>query len=163
MTLDELLARESIRQTLARYNIFGDRVRVDEFLEAFTEDAVLEFGGEREGQVTRHEGRAAIRGWMTDWKSAPPSRAPEPKPAAAPVQMFVRHHISTSHVEFTGPDTAEGRTYFAVYTPIGPDHAGVYTDRFRKTGDRWLISHRKVRTEWRAENSFFQQKRGDEQ
>jgi hypothetical protein len=100
---------------------------------------------------------------MTDWKSAPPSRAPEPKPAAAPVQMFVRHHISTSHVEFTGPDTAEGRTYFAVYTPIGPDHAGVYTDRFRKTGDRWLISHRKVRTEWRAENSFFQQKRGDEQ
>lgn len=158
MTIDELLARESIRQTLARYNIFGDRVRVDEFLEAFTEDGILEFGGEREGQTSRHEGREAIRGWMTDWTRRPPSSAPEPRPAAPPVQMFVRHHLATSHIEFTGPDTAEGRTYFAVYTPIGPDHAGVYTDRFRRTGDRWLIAHRKVRTEWRAENSFFRPK-----
>jgi hypothetical protein len=157
MTLDELLARESIRQTLARYNIFGDRVRVDEFLEAFAEDGILEFGGERAGEVTRHEGRAAIRAWMTDWKRQPPST--DPKPAQAPpAHMFVRHHLTTSHIEFTGPDTAEGRTYFAVYTPIGQDHAGVYTDRFRKVGDHWLIAHRKVRTEWRAENSFFQQK-----
>jgi hypothetical protein len=157
MTIDELLARESIRQTLARYNIFGDRVRVEEFLEAFTEDGVLEFGGERSGEVTRHAGREAIRGWMTEWRRKPPTADP-PEPArTAQGAMFVRHHITTSHVEFTGQDTAEGRTYFVVYTPIGPDHAGVYADRFRETGERWLISHRKVRTEWRAADGLFQQ------
>jgi hypothetical protein len=155
MTLDELLARESIRDTLATYNIFGDRVRVEEFLTAFTEDAVLEFGGERQGEKTRHEGREAIRGWMTDWTSRPKAAEPKPDPAAKPQAMFVRHHIATSRIEFTGPETAEGRTYFAVYTPAGPDHAGVYIDRFRKTGDRWLIAYRQARTEWHAPHSMF--------
>ena len=149
MTVDELLARESIRHALATYNIFGDRVQVDGFLQAFTEDAVLEFGGEREGETARHEGREAIRRWMTDWTSRPKSAEPPPGP------MFVRHHITTSRIEFTGPETAEGRTYFAVYTPVGPDHAGVYSDKFRKVGDDWLIAHRKVRTEWRAAESLF--------
>ena len=159
MTLDELLARESIRDTLATYNIFGDRVRVEEFLTAFTEDAVLEFGGERQGEKTRHEGREAIRGWMTDWTSPPPpAETKSTEPAPKPHAMFVRHHIATSRIEFTGPETAEGRTYFAVYTPVGPDHAGVYIDRFRKCGDRWLIAYRQARTEWHASDSLFKPK-----
>jgi hypothetical protein len=155
MTLDELLARESIRDTLATYNIFGDRVRVEEFLTAFTEDAVLEFGGERQGERTRHQGREAIRRWMTDWTSRPKAAEPKPEPAPKPHAMFVRHHIATSRIEFTGPETAEGRTYFAVYTPVGPDHAGVYIDKFRKIGDHWLIAHRQARTEWWAAGSLF--------
>jgi hypothetical protein len=158
MTLDELLARESIRETLATYNIYGDRVKVEEFLTAFTEDGVLEFGGERQGEKTRHEGREAIRRWMTDWTSRPKSAEPKTEPSPKPQAMFVRHHIATSHITFTGPETAEGRTYFAVYTPAGPDHAGVYIDRFRKTGDRWLIAHRQARTEWHAPESLFRPK-----
>ena len=155
MTLDELLARESIRDTLATYNIFGDRVRVEEFLTVFTDDAVLEFGGERQGEKTRHEGREAIRRWMTDWISRPKSAEPKAEPSSKPQTMFVRHHIATSQITFTGAETAEGRTYFAVYTPVGPDHAGVYVDQFRKTGDRWLIAYRQARTEWHAPNSLF--------
>jgi hypothetical protein len=155
VTLDELLAREAIRHTLATYNIYGDRVKVEEFLAAFTDDAVLEFGGERVGQKTRHEGREAIHGWMTDWTSRPKSAEPKTEPAPAAQAMFVRHHITTSHITFTGPETAEGRTYFAVYTPVGPDHAGVYVDKFRKVGDRWLIAYRQARTEWHAAGSLF--------
>ena len=43
-------------------------------------------------------------------------------------------------------------------TDVGPDHCGVYTDTFRKVGGEWLIAHRKVRTEWWADNSHFRPK-----
>ena len=107
MTLDELLARESIRQTLATYNIFGDRVRVDEFLTAFTEDGVLEFGGERQGERTRHEGREAIRGWMTDWKSRPSSA--EPKATPAPDRSRRRCSCGTTSPPRTSPSPGRRR------------------------------------------------------
>jgi hypothetical protein len=34
MTLEELLARESIRQTMANYTMAGDRLRADDFVAA---------------------------------------------------------------------------------------------------------------------------------
>ena len=42
MTVDELIARECIRQTMARYTMAGDRLRSEEFVAVFTDDAVLE-------------------------------------------------------------------------------------------------------------------------
>lgn len=143
MTIDELLARESIRQTMATYNAAGDRLRVDEFTAIFTEDAILE------SDSFRNEGRQAIRDWMTRW-SPPTDAATKTRKAT-----FVRHHLTTSQVELTGSTTAKGRTYFAVYTDIGPDHCGYYTDVFRKTGERWLIAHRKVRIDWRSPDSLM--------
>ena len=44
-TLDELLARESIHQTIVSYTMAGDRLREDEFVAVFTDDAVLESDG----------------------------------------------------------------------------------------------------------------------
>jgi hypothetical protein len=149
MTLDELLARESIRLCLARYNIAGDGLRVDDFVSAFTEDGVLEFGGEQGGGASRFEGRAAIRGWMENWRDQPAAARAARRPS------FVRHHLTTSLVEFTGPETAKARSYFAVYTDIGPDHAGCYNDLFRRTQGAWLIAQRRVRVEWHASESFF--------
>lgn len=149
MTLDELLAREAIRHTLASYNMAGDRFRVDEFVAVFTEGGVLESVGASPGEGFRAEGREAIRSWMTDFEKRPK------RPASIEAPKFVRHHLTTSLIELTGADTAKGRTYFSVYTQIGPDHAGYYTDSFRKVGERWLISARRVRTEWRAPNSLF--------
>lgn len=149
MTVDELLAREAIRHTLASYNAAGDRLRIEDFLAVFTEDAVLESLGASPGEGFRCDGRDAIRTWMTDFSSRPG------RPPGVEAPKFVRHHLTTSLVELTGPETAKGRTYFAVYTQIGPDHAGVYSDVFRKTGDRWLIAERRIRTEWRAPDSLF--------
>jgi 3-phenylpropionate/cinnamic acid dioxygenase small subunit len=149
MTLDELIGRECIRQTMARYNMAGDRLRSEDFIAVFTDDAVLETERVPESDAFRCEGRDAIREWFARWHS----RARE---AAAQRATFIRHHLSTSQVEFSGPDTARARTYWMAYSDIGPDHCGYYVDVFRKTGEQWLIAHRRVRLDWRAPHSLFQ-------
>lgn len=149
MTLEELLAREGIRKTMADYTMAGDRLRVDEFVAVFTEDAVLESESVPESDAFHYEGHSAIRDWITRWR--------RPVEAAARTQAasFVRHHLSTSQIELTGMDRAKARTYWVAYTDIGPDHGGHYVDTFHKIGDRWLIARRKVRLDWRSANSLF--------
>ncbi|OBF32118.1 hypothetical protein A5724_01790 [Mycobacterium sp. ACS1612] len=55
MQLWELVARERIRDTLARYNWSGDALRLDELAQTFCEDGELELRG---SNLVR--GRAAI-------------------------------------------------------------------------------------------------------
>ncbi len=148
MTADELIARECIRQTMANYTLAGDRVRIEDFIAVFTEDAVLESEHVPDADAFRCAGRAAIHQWIARWRS--PQRE-----ASAERATFIRHHLSTSQVEFDSPDTARARTYWVAYTDIGPDHCGYYIDVFRKTGERWLIAHRKVRLDWRAAHSLY--------
>jgi hypothetical protein len=149
MTVDELLARESIRHTLASYNIAGDRLRVDDFAAVFTEDGILESEGVPEKDAFRNAGRDEIRAWMTRWGRGSKDANPVHQ------STFIRHHLSTCQIEFPGPGTARARTYWVAYTDIGPDHCGCYLDAFRKVGDRWLIAHRKVRMDWSAPESLF--------
>lgn len=146
MNVDELLAREAIRDTMARYTLAGDRLRVDDFVAVFTEDAVLASEGVEDADVFRHEGRPAIRRWIAGWSNRRTDKS-------APT--FVRHHLSTSLVEMTSAETAKARTYWVAYTNIGPDHCGQYLDVFRKTAGSWLLAERKVRLDWRAGNSLF--------
>jgi 3-phenylpropionate/cinnamic acid dioxygenase small subunit len=148
VNLDELLAREAIRHTMTRYTMAGDRLRTDEFVAVFTEDAVLASEGVEESDVFRHEGREAIREWMLRWSRRSAA-------GQSPRATFVRHHLSTCRIELTGPDTANARTYWVAYSDIGPDHGGYYLDKFRKTGGVWLIAERKVRLDWRSPNSLF--------
>lgn len=149
MTLDELLARDNIRQTMANYTMAGDRLRVDEFVAVFTEDAVFESEGVPESDAFHYEGRQAMRDWITRW-SQPPKGAPRTHQAT-----FVRHHLSTSQIELTGTDTAKARTYWVAYTDIGPNHCGYYLDVFRRVDGHWLIAHRRVRMDWRSPQSLF--------
>jgi hypothetical protein len=147
VTLDEMLAREGIRETMARYTMAGDRLRADDFVAAFTADAILESEGVPEADAFRYAGREEIRTWITRWTDRP---ADAPTHAAS----FVRHHLSTSLIEISA-DTAKVRTYWTAYTDIGPDHGGVYVDAFAKEGDVWLIAHRRIRLDWRAPGSLF--------
>ena len=149
MTTEELLARESIRHTLACYNSAGDRLKVDDFVAQFTDDAIMESEGVQSQDLFRHEGQAAIRAWMASWNE----RAP--RSSTGQRATFVRHHLSTCQIEFTGPTTAKTRTYWVAYSDIGPDHCGYYVDDFRRVGERWLIAHRRIRLDWRAANSLF--------
>lgn len=149
MDIEELIAREAIRCTIASYTMAGDRLRVDEFAALFTEDAVLESDGVGEADAFRHNGKAEIRDWMARWRDRPESGS------AARQASFVRHHLSTSQIELTAPDAAKARTYWAAYTDIGPDHAGYYLDVFARDGGRWLIAHRRVRLDWRSPDSLF--------
>ncbi len=146
MTNEELQAREAIRHTMASYTMAGDRLLADAMRAVFTEDGVLESDGVPAEDAFRYAGREEIRDWIARWRGSG---------AAPDGASFVRHHLSTSLVEFTGVDSAKTRTYWTAYTDIGPDHCGYYLDAFRKVGEEWLIAHRRVRLDWRSPHSLF--------
>jgi hypothetical protein len=143
MTHEDFLAREAIRYTLASYNLAGDGNDAAGYAAVFTEDGVLESA----------DFHLVGRGQIEAWKAA---RIKAPPPA-----KFVRHNLTTSRIDLTGPERAEGRTYFVVFTEVGPDHSGYYTDVFRKVGEQWLIAHRKVWLDWRAHDSRFRPQRAE--
>ena len=147
MTIDELLAREAIRDTLNKYNTAGDRLKVEDFVSCFAEDGIIESSHPERG--FRFEGREAIREWQNRWYLR---GSGEERVHGA---TFVRHHLTTSKIDLTGPDTARVRTYWQAWTDIGPDHAGYYLDEFRKVESEWLIAHRRVRLDWDAPGSLF--------
>jgi 3-phenylpropionate/cinnamic acid dioxygenase small subunit len=148
MTLEELLAREGIRKTIANYTMAGDRLRIDEFVAQFTEDGVLESDGVVASDAFHYQGRHALRDWFGRWSQ--PAAAGKTHQAT-----FVRHHLSSMQIEVTSEDGARARTYWVAYTDIGPDHAGYYIDVFQKVDGRWLIANRKVRMDWRSPHSLF--------
>lgn len=148
MTLDELLAREAIRATMARCTQAGDSLRAEEYAACFTEDGILQTVGPEGAAGLDLHGRAAILAWQGGWRDQP--AADQPRSA-----RFARHNLTTCKIELTGPDTARARTYWMVMTDVGPDHCGVYQDTFRRVGEDWLIAHRKVKTEWNAPDSHF--------
>ena len=149
MTVDEMLAREAIRDTMARCSLAGDRGNGDAYAECFTENGIIQAEHAGRDVTFRYEGREAIRAWQTAWKSG------KSELAAPPRTSFVQHCLSTSQIDLDGPDRATARTYWMVYTDLGPDHAGYYLDEFRKEGAKWLISWRRVRPRWMSPESLF--------
>jgi hypothetical protein len=150
MTNAQLLARESIRHTMASYTMAGDRLQTENFIAVFTEDAILETQGVPEHETVRYVGRPAIHDWIKRWRERPKDDGNSVHQAS-----FVRHHLSTCLIDFVDQETANARTYWTVYTDIGPDHCGYYLDLFRKADHRWLIAHRKIRLDWRSPKSLM--------
>lgn len=149
MTLEELLAREAIRDTMAKYNVSGDRLKVDDYAACFTEDGIIESERAPGDYIFRYEGREAIREWQNRWRTR------EPGQDTVHGASFVRHHLATCKIDLTGPATATARTYWVAWTDIGPDHSGYYLDDFRMVGGEWLIARRRVRRDWSAPGSLF--------
>jgi hypothetical protein len=133
MTVEELQARESIRDTLAQYNHSGDRGRVSELAACFTQDGVLDLGKDDAAR-----GREEIEARLSQvvWSSKAKSEKP-----------LVRHHVSSIKIELEDSEHARVRSYFVVFTDIGLDHWGSYEDRFRSVSNEWLIEYRHVRVE----------------
>lgn len=153
MTIEELLAREAIRDTLAKYNVSGDRLKAEDYADCFTEDGIIESRKGPDEYHFRYVGRAEILAWQNRWREAKPG---DDTPSdVVRKATFVRHNLTTCKIDLTGPDTARVRTYWIVMSDNGPDHCGVYLDDFRKVGDRWLIARRRVRTDWHAADSLF--------
>src|SRR6516225_9964629 len=136
----ELVARERIRDTLARYNWSGDAGRLDGLAETFCPDGVLEIRG-----LEPLRGRTAIASFLGGVTGT--------VAGSAGVKPVVRHNVA--NVLFTGltAGRAEVSSYFTVVTHIGLDHFGRYRDTLVPDGDAWLIKHRKVSTDWAAPNS----------
>jgi hypothetical protein len=157
MELWELVARESCRDTLAQYTHAGDRFLLDEYAAAFCEDGVLEIRGfepargraaiiERVGGAT---GAQAARLAAAEAKSSPTGSDTQAR------KRIVRHNIANIRFEVVTPDEAVVASYFTVFTEIGLDHMGRYRDRMVPVGDRWLIAHRFVSTDWRSPDTTF--------
>lgn len=149
MTNDERIAIESIRLTITGYTIAGDSRNAEAYHPLFTEDAVLEFAGFPPVPGFRCEGRAEIRARVASWN-------PEPgKDPSLGLTRFIRHNLTTCQIDLTGPDTATARSYFIVFTEIGPDHMGTYDDDLVRQGDGWLFHHRRIALDWRSPDSLF--------
>jgi hypothetical protein len=140
----ELIARERIRDTLARYTWSGDSLRVEELAAAFCEDGVLEVRG-----TAPVQGRAAIAAFIAGVGQRPAA----PSPGSGSARRIVRHNVTNVRFLELEPDRALVASYFTVLTEIGLDHCGRYRDTLLPVGDEWLFRHRFVSTDWRAEGS----------
>ncbi|MFC3172629.1 nuclear transport factor 2 family protein [Novosphingobium bradum] len=142
MTLEELIARESIRDTLAVVSRAGDHLDVEAYVGSFTPDGLLEYGTR-----LHNAGREAIRAWMEGARRHADKRG------------LIRHNVTSTCIELTGPvgapTGAQVRSYYHVYTGIGPDHFGWYEDRFEPCEGRWLLAHRAVGVDWVSPESRF--------
>jgi hypothetical protein len=133
MEMWELVARESIRETVASYAHFVDSGRFDEVIALFAPDGELEVHGE--GPARGHDAlRAFFTGVGTDLRDA----------ASVPL---IRHNTSNLSIEVISPIEATARCYFIAITEHGVDHWGRYRDRLAPRDDRWVFTHRYVRTD----------------
>ncbi|WP_156297503.1 nuclear transport factor 2 family protein [Mycobacterium paragordonae] len=139
MEIWELVAREQIRDTLARYNWSGDAGRVDDLAATFCVDGLLEIRGAR-SLSGRSEIAGFLRGVTADVATT----------AGANNRPVVRHILSNVlFVELTA-QRAHVWSYFTVVTRVGLDHLGRYRDVLVPAEGTWLIKQRTVSTDWAA-------------
>ena len=141
MELADLLAREAIRDLVARYNAYGDGGLIDRMVELFAEDASLEVGADV------HQGREAIRSLFSGTvdRSAGADGGP----------TYVRHSVTTHQIDLVDEGHATGRAYFTVLTRVGLDHWGRYLDDYRVIDGSWRFARRRVLTDDFAPDSLF--------
>ena len=136
----ELNARESIRDLAARYNANGDAGRIDQVLELFAEDAVLEIARE---QTCR--GHDEIRAFFDSVVRGDGGR----KKA-----RVLRHFTATHQIDLVDEGEARGRCYFAVLTEAGLDHWGRYKDLYRCIDGHWQFQERTVTLDGAVEGGW---------
>lgn len=154
MTLDEVLAREAIRDTMAKCAQAGDRLHAEDYAACYAEDGILQTGRVSGGHNLRLVGRPEILAWQKGLLGGDGKSSALARPGRVAL-TFVRHNLATSKIDITGFGTATARTYWHVITDIGPDHSGYYLDDFRKVDDEWLIAFRRARTDWASPDSLM--------
>ena len=140
MEIWELVVRERIRDTLARYNWSGDAGRIDDLADTFCADGVLEIRGSE--PLRGRSEIVAFLGGVTGNIAV-----------SAAVKPIVRHNIANVLFTEVTRDEAQVSCYFTVVTHIGLDHVGRYRDTFIPDGGIWRIRHRKVSVDWAAPDS----------
>jgi hypothetical protein len=145
MDLPQLVARELIRDLVARYAHAADRGRFDEVATLFTERGSLHLPDGR-----RLVGPEEIRTFLTGTGAAIREATARP---------FVRHHVSSHRIILDRDGTATGFAYFLVVTERGPDHWGRYADRYVETDGAWLFAERRVRLDGFAPGSVAADRR----
>jgi hypothetical protein len=145
----ELVARERIRDSIARYTWGGDHLRLDDVAATFCPDGVLEVRG-RPPVRGRDAIKVMLGGVAVDDGTAPPTAS---IPTTRTGRPLVRHNVTNIRIGPLTPERAEVSSYFTVLTEIGLDHAGRYRDVLVPVGDEWLFEHRFVSTDWWSPHS----------
>jgi hypothetical protein len=143
--LSDLLAREAIRDLVARYNAYGDGGLFDRMLGLFAPGAVLEIGE----QV--HTGHDEIRAVFT----SVPERTSQGAGGGDGRPAHLRHCTATHQIDLVDDSTATGRCYFFVLTAVGLDHWGRYLDDYRVVDGEWRFDRRRVLVDDASPESLF--------
>ncbi|CAN5895418.1 hypothetical protein BH23ACT2_BH23ACT2_09160 [soil metagenome] len=144
MELSELVAREAVRDLVARYTWAGDRGRSVEVAKLFAFDGVLDVGD--------HGGRWEGRDEIVRQLDAVADRMAAAGTLAGPV----RHHVSSTVIDVMSPTETTSSSYFLVLTGIGVDHWGRYRDRTAVgAGGAWRFTERTVRVDGHVAGSLM--------
>ncbi len=154
MELWELIARESIRDLVARYNANGDSGRFEQMLSVFANDASMELVVD--GDVRRYDGIDQVATIFTEAKDsfakAADGSADRSRAENSGAQHHVRHFTATHQIDLVDESHARGRCYFLVLMPHGIDHWGRYIDEYGVRDERWVITRRRAQVDGRPES-----------
>jgi hypothetical protein len=145
MDVAELLIREGVRDTVARYSATGDRGDVAGLAECFAPDGVLAIVG-RDPYV----GRDAICAGLAGVGGRQPA-ADDPRPAVA----HLHHCVASLHFVSVAADEVRTTCYFTALTQVGLDHWGRYRDHLVPVGGSWRFARRDVKVDGYAPGSLF--------
>lgn len=153
MTLDDLLAREGIRDLVTRYNSYGDTGKFEQLFELFVDDAVMEVGPAR-GDRESYDGLEQLKKIFTGAQGR--VQAQDERAATT----YIRHFTATHQIDLVDVDHATGRCYFAVIIgnaidARGVDHWGRYIDEYVRVGESWKFQRRRVYVDGQMPNSWF--------
>jgi hypothetical protein len=141
MNIEEMLCREGIRYTISRYISAIDRGAYEELAEVFAPEGTMTFGG--------HPSLVGQSQIISSMRQGAERRG------AFQAGNFQRHLLGNSIINIIDGRSARSVHYVLVTSEVGIDHTGVYVDDFVKSGDRWLIAHRKGHLEWVSPASRF--------
>ena len=131
----ELAARIEIRALVDKNAVLYDLDRFEEAYSVFTEDGVLE---PAPGMQVRR-GRADI---LSRFALRPDGRLGD--------YGWVRHMITSHHLDELTETTATGYTYWLAWCDGAVSTLGCYVDRFVHADGAWWIAHRSVRQDLTA-------------
>jgi len=137
----ELVAREAIRDLVARYNSNGDSGRFDELIELFSADAVMEV------EDRLFQGPDEIRSIFERARLRSQARPGRP--------LYLCHITGTHQIDLVEESRGKGRCYFFVLTSAGLDHWGKYLDEYRTVNGEWKFSRRQALTSGRTPGSLL--------
>lgn len=137
--------RALIRELQDRYGVVHDFGSPEEYASLFTDDGAIASG---EGPPLV-QGREALLAFakrdQERWHGEPA--------ADGSTSSIMRHLISNSEVELTGPDSASGMSYVTTLVQkgeVGPAilSVGRYVDEYRKQDGEWRISRRIIKMDF---------------
>lgn len=134
MNIAQLIARESIRELVARYNFHGDAGRTRDVAALFAPHGSLELIDR--GLSRSATGLVAIENLLDDVKNLWLAETGKPQ--------RVYHAVATHTLDVLSETTARGNAYVSVIRGSGLAEWGRYVDRYVLEGDDWLFDSRRA-------------------